>query len=105
MSKTYAEACQLIEDMAMNSYMWSTKLFTYRVKQSIVNTASCEEKYQQVLERLNQLKMSSTKVQVQNQPILIHSNVGHDGEGAMWGNANEKNQMEVNYVGNRGYNP
>ncbi|PPD94370.1 hypothetical protein GOBAR_DD08617 [Gossypium barbadense] len=62
-----------------------------------------EDKYQQVLKRLNQLEMSSAKAQVKNQPLLTHSNAGHNGEGTKSENSNESSQMEANYVGNRGY--
>lgn len=82
--KTYAEACQLTEDMAINSYMWLAERFTYIAKQFTINVVDSEYKYLQVLERFNELDMYSGKAQVQNQPILKYYNARHDGEGAMW---------------------
>ncbi|KAK8317741.1 hypothetical protein V6Z12_A13G129700 [Gossypium hirsutum] len=61
MSKAYAEACQLIEDMVMNFYMWSAKQFTYRAKQSVVNAVgSWEWTPNQGNQNLNPLKPNAS---------------------------------------------
>lgn len=55
MSKTYAKGFQLIEEMLMTSYMWSTERFTCRAKPTTVNAVNDEDKFL----GLNNLDLSS----------------------------------------------
>lgn len=77
MSKTYTEGCQLIKDMTMNSYMWSTEWFTCRAKSPIKNAVCGKDKFKQILVRLNHLKLSFYRLQALNQPYLMGVNVSH----------------------------
>lgn len=68
----------------MNSYMWSDERFIYQAKQPTVNVTENEDKFQQILKRLNHFEISSARSQNPNQPLLTNSNVGHDVKALIW---------------------
>ncbi|KAA3466572.1 Retrovirus-related Pol polyprotein from transposon opus [Gossypium australe] len=56
MNNTYKQACQLIEDMAMNSYMWPNECSSYSQMSSMTKVVKEDDKYKQILEKLHHLE-------------------------------------------------
>ncbi|KAA3457097.1 Integrase, catalytic core [Gossypium australe] len=70
MLKTFTEASQHLAEMTINSYMWLIERFTCRPKQLAVRAVGSKDKYQQVLEMINQLEMSLYKAQLLEYTII-----------------------------------
>lgn len=91
MDNTYKRACQLIEDMAMNLYIWPNERFSYNRKPSTTKVVEKDDKYQQILEKLHCLE--TTVKQSMNDVTRSYTSYS------------ETQSEEVNYLGNRGGNP
>lgn len=91
MNKTYCDAYELIENMAMNSCQWPTKRFTYGKKPATVKAIQEEDRYQQLVDRLNRIESITITSQIQEDKPLYHYFTNPTGD--------------VNYVGDRGGNP
>lgn len=75
MNNNYEWACQLIKDMAMNSYMWPNGRFTYSQKPYIANVVHELDKYKKNLEKLNRLETTSTRLGVQTRSTWTNSHL------------------------------
>lgn len=91
--------------MAMNSYMWPTDRFTYKLRPPTMNLVNGKDKYQHILESLNHQKINSNRPPNSDQYRLWGSYMGGSSENMNWGSHLENQYEEVNYLRNRGRNP
>lgn len=85
MHHTYKRAFQIISDMAMNLYMCPNERFKYKLKPPTMKVINAEDKYQQILEKLNWL---GTTIKLMRVEPYVENQLDH-----------------VSYIGNKGGNP
>ncbi|KAA3463837.1 Retrotransposon gag protein [Gossypium australe] len=60
MNRTYDDAYELIDSMEMNSSQWPTERYTYDQKPSTSRVVQEDDRYQQVMDKLNRMESSSS---------------------------------------------
>ncbi|KAA3466493.1 Retrotransposon gag protein [Gossypium australe] len=91
MIHTNERSCQIIDNMAMNSYMWPNRRFTYNSKPSTMKATQKVDAYQIILKKLNRLEVATKPTMMEPAQSCGQNSI--------------KQPDEVNYVDNRDGNP